>query len=79
VTTQIGKWGNSLAVRIPGAFSKELELAEGTELEMMRVEGGLFLRRRKREYALDELLRKIKPETIHGETDWGGPSGRETW
>jgi len=77
--TQVGKWGNSLAVRIPGTFAKELDLEEGAELEMTRVDGGLLLRPRKPEYTLAELLAQIKPENIHGETDWGSAVGREAW
>ena len=79
MNTQVGKWGNSLAVRIPGAFAKELELEEGADVELIRVAGGLLLRARQREYQLDEMLAAINPETIHGETDWGGPTGREAW
>ena len=77
--TQIGKWGNSLAVRIPKTYAKELGLEEGAELEVTRVNGGLLLRQRKREYTLAELLAQIRPENIHGETDWGPPVGREAW
>jgi antitoxin MazE len=77
--TQVGKWGNSLAVRIPGTFAKELALEEGAELEMTRVAGGLLLRPRKPEYTLEELLEQIKPENLHGETDWGSAVGREAW
>jgi antitoxin MazE len=77
--TQLGKWGNSLAVRIPGTFAKELALEEGAELEMTRVAGGLLLRPRKPEYTLEELLEQIKPENLHGETDWGSAVGREAW
>jgi antitoxin MazE len=77
--TQIGKWGNSYAVRIPGAFAKELELEEGMEVEVSRVEDGLLLSPRKRSYTLEELLEKITPENVHGETDWGPPVGREAW
>lgn len=79
MNAQIRKWGNSLAVRIPGAYAKELDLKEGAELEMTRVDGGLLLRPRKRGYSLDELLRQIKPENIHGETDWGAAVGGEAW
>jgi antitoxin MazE len=79
MSTQVGKWGNSLAVRIPGTYAKELHLEEGTELEVTRVDGGLLLRPRKRQYKLDELLRQITPENIHGETDWGPAVGREAW
>jgi antitoxin MazE len=77
--TQVGKWGNSLAVRIPGAYVKELELEDGAELEVTRVEGGLLLRPNKPEYRLDQLIAQIKPENLHAETDWGAPVGRETW
>lgn len=77
--TQVGKWGNSLAVRIPGSYAKELQLKEGTELDLTPVKGGLLLRRRKHEYTLEELLAQITPENIHGETEWGPAVGRETW
>jgi antitoxin MazE len=76
---QVGKWGNSLAVRIPGTYAKELELEEGVELEVTRVEDGMLLRPRKRKYTLKELLKQVTPENIHGETDWGPPRGREAW
>ncbi|MCI0637712.1 MAG: AbrB/MazE/SpoVT family DNA-binding domain-containing protein [Gemmataceae bacterium] len=79
MTTQIGKWGNSLAVRIPGIYAKELDLEEGAELEVSCVDGGLLLRPRKHHYKLEELLAQIKPENIHGETDWGPSVGREAW
>ena len=76
---QMVKWGNSLAVRIPGTYAKELDLAEGTELEVTRVDGGLLLRPRKPAYTLDELLARVTPENIHGETDWGPAVGGEAW
>jgi antitoxin MazE len=79
MTAQVGKWGNSLAVRIPGTYARELGLAEGAELELSCVDGGLLLRPRKREYRLDELLEQITPESIHGKTDWGSAIGREAW
>jgi len=79
MNTQVGKWGNSLAVRIPGTYAKELHLEEGMELEVTRVDGGLLLRPRKHAYTLDELLAQIKPEIIHGETDWGSAVGSEAW
>jgi antitoxin MazE len=77
--TLIGKWGNSLAVRIPGTYAKELDLQEGVELEITRLNGGLLLRTHKPAYSLEELLKQIKPENIHGETDWGPAVGREAW
>lgn len=79
MNTQVGKWGNSLAVRIPGTYAKELHLIDGMEIEVTRLDDGLLLRPRKREYTLEELLEQVKPENIHGETDWGSAVGREAW
>jgi antitoxin MazE len=77
--TQIGKWGNSLAVRLPGAYAKDLGLQEGMELDISVVDGGLLLRPAKKAYSLDELVAQITEENRHGETDWGGAVGREAW
>ena len=44
--------GYSLAVRIPGTYARELGLAEGADLVLTRVDGGLLLSPRKREYRL---------------------------
>jgi antitoxin MazE len=79
MNTQVGKWGNSLAVRIPGTYAKELRLKDGMELEVTRLDDGLLLRPLKHEYTLEELLDQVKPENIHGETDWGPAVGREAW
>ena len=76
MNAQVGKWGNSLAVRIPGTCARELGLVEASELELTRVDGGLFASPPKREYRLDELLEQITPQSIHGETDWVGRRAR---
>lgn len=68
--TRVRKWGNSLAVRITADLAKDLNLSDGVEVEIAPVNGGLLLRKRKREYTLDELLAQITPENIHRETEW---------
>ena len=78
-TTQVSRSGNSLAVRIPGTYAKELHLKDGMDLEVTRLDDGLLLRPRKHEYTLEELLDQVKPENLHGETDWGSAVGREAW
>jgi antitoxin MazE len=77
--TQIGKWGNSLAVRIPGPYAKDLHLKEGMELEVSMQKGKIILRPPTRVYTLEELVEGITPENRHGETDWGKAIGRESW
>jgi len=77
--TQVAKWGNSLAVRIPQAIVREARLAEGDRLSLdLAGDGSIVLRSRHRKYSLDELVAKIKPNNRHSETDWGAPQGRES-
>jgi antitoxin MazE len=42
---QIAKWGNSLAVRIPADFVRQIGIKEGDSLEAcLTIDGGLSLR-----------------------------------
>ena len=68
-----------MAVRIPGTYAKDLDLKEGMELEVSLVDGGLLLRPCAKGYTLEELVARITPENVHGETDWGEGVGREAW
>jgi len=68
--TQIGKWGNSLAIRIPGPYAKDLRLKEGMELDVSIVEGTMLLRPAPKQYTLEELVSQITPTNRHAETDW---------
>ena len=77
--TVVAKWGNSLALRIPSAFAREIDAAEGTEVELSVSRGTLVIAPRRRTYVLEDLLDGITPKNLHGETDWGTPRGRETW
>ncbi len=79
---RVGKWGNSLGVRIPGAVAKELGLHDGSELGLQKVSGSLVLRplaKKEIEFSLEKMLTQITPESIHQETDWGEPEGKEEW
>jgi antitoxin MazE len=78
--TQVSKWGNSLAVRIPQAIVRDARLAEGDRLSLdMADDGSIVLRSRHRKYSLDRLVAEIKPKNLHSETDWGAPQGKESW
>ena len=78
--TQIAKWGNSLAIRIPQTVAKDAGLAEGDQLELkVNKQGQIVLRPAKPRYKLSELLAGVTPQNLHGETDWGQPVGKEVW
>ena len=78
--TQVAKWGNSLAVRIPQAIVRDARLAEGDRLSLdLAGDGSIVLRSRHRKYSLNQLGAEIKPKNRHHETDWGAPRGKESW
>ena len=49
-----------------------IELEMPGDLRQFRLPRGVNRR-------LQELLDKIQPENIHGETEWGSAVGREAW
>jgi antitoxin MazE len=76
---QLAKWGNSLAVRIPKTVAREAGFAAGTTVEMTAADGSVLIAPAAVHYSLRELVARITPKNRHGETDWGGPVGREHW
>jgi antitoxin MazE len=78
--TQVAKWGNSLAVRIPRAIVKDAGLAEGDRLSLdLTTDGSIVLRSSRRKYTLDELVAGISKKNRHRETNWGAARGKESW
>lgn len=75
----IRRWGNSLALRLPAAVLREVELAEGSEVNVA-VEGQqLLITKVAPLVTLDQLLADVTPENVHGEIPAGPPRGREIW
>ena len=85
VKIEFQKWGNSLALRIPSAFAKEVGAVEGRRAELTVESGALVVKvaaakpRKRRRYRLEDLIAGITPETYHRETDWGPAVGNEVW
>jgi antitoxin MazE len=78
--TQVQKWGNSLALRIPRSFATESKIAEGSVVNMSIVEGKLIIEPASEPtYTLDELLAGVTKQNIHAEINIGSPVGKEVW
>jgi antitoxin MazE len=78
--TQLRKWGNSVAVRIPKPVADAAKLRAGDHLELkVAGPGTVQLRRAKAKPTLAQLVRGIAPENRHAATDWGRPVGNESW
>jgi antitoxin MazE len=69
--TQMVKWGNSLAVRIPKAAVEEAKLREGDSLEIEAIEGKVELRRATKVPTLAQLVSQITPENRYSEISAG--------
>jgi antitoxin MazE len=78
--TQLARWGNSLAVRIPLRVVETARLREGDELTLaVGKNGAIVIKPAQHKYQLDELISKITARNRHDETDWGPRVGKEAW
>jgi antitoxin MazE len=81
-TARIGRWGKSLAVRIPSDLAGRLALADGATVEVEQRDDEIVIRKLVRPLTLESLFagksheewRAIYRE--HG-VDWGPDVGRE--
>ena len=78
--TKIQKWGNSLGVRIPKTLAQEAAVEEGLPVNVTIEDGRLVVAPiRGGRLDLQELLAQITPDNLHGEVNFGKPTGREIW
>lgn len=76
----IARWGNSLAIRIPQHLLKEMQVSEGTEVDLAVVDGNLVIKPNiRKRYSLEELVAAITPENLHTEVETGAALGNEAW
>ncbi len=76
---QIGKWGNSLGIRLPKHVTEALRLGLKDRISCSVKDGSLILRpvSHQKKYKLDELLAQV--EESGEEISWGKPEGEEVW
>ena len=75
----VAKWGNSLALRIPNAFARELSVRDGAAVDISVINGALVIRpiEDQHVYDLDELLCQVTEGNRHGEITAGASVGNE--
>ena len=77
--TQIKRWGNSHAIRIPKNLLEALNLTQDSLVEITQGSGVITLTPVEKELSLEELLLQITPENIHNEIDSVAAVGAEAW
>jgi antitoxin MazE len=80
VRVHIRKWGNSLALRIPAAFAREMGIAPGSVVDLTIENGRLTATPPRRpSYGLDDLVEGITEDNRHREIATSDPEGVEAW
>jgi antitoxin MazE len=79
MVVQFSRWGNSLALRIPNALARELDVTEGKRADVQLRDGSLIVTPVDvvPTYDVNELIAAITPENLHDECDTGEPVGNE--
>lgn len=78
--SQVTRWGNSLAVRIPKAIAEEAGLSEGDAVELETPKKGVVsVKKPVTKPRLRDLVAGITLENRHVETPWGKRKGNEEW
>ena len=78
--SEIQKWGNSLAIRIPKAFAKELGVDHKSGVDITVADGQLVVSPLGAPpYNLEQLLQGVTEENLHSEVDTGSVAGGEAW
>ncbi len=77
--TQLAKWGNSVALRIPSAYARDLNVSERCNVDVTIVSGALVVRPVEvdQKYDLSELVSGITEENLHDEIGTGNAVGGE--
>lgn len=75
--TQLSKWGNSVAIRLPKALLGAIGLEAGSSVEI-RVDKDRLIIEPRRRYKLDDLVRGITEANRHATEDEGA-LGDEQW
>ncbi|TDR94877.1 AbrB/MazE/SpoVT family DNA-binding domain-containing protein [Enterovirga rhinocerotis] len=77
----IGRWGRSLAVRLPVELAAEAGLSEGQRIELVAVDGEIVIRPTQIPIDVDTLFEGRSAEEwralYRGSYDWGPDVGRE--
>ena len=77
--TVVQKRGHSLALRIPKTMAEYIKVKEGSPVEITKAGGYLLIKPTLAKPLLKDLLSKVNPENLHGETKTGRPIGKEVW
>lgn len=80
-TATLGRWGNSLAVRIPGTAAAAIRLSDGDQVEIEASSDAIIIRAANPKFTAEAMFAGRSPadwrQAYAGAYDWGPDVGRE--
>ncbi len=77
----VGRWGRSLAIRLPGEVAKAAGISDGERVHIEARDGDVVIRRALPHFTLEDLFQGQTPQqwraAYAGAYDWGPDVGRE--
>ena len=78
MNTRVQKWGNSLAIRLPKSLANEVDLCQGSLVDLTLENGALRVQPLSPpQYDLNDLLADVTAENTHGAIHATDGVGRE--
>lgn len=77
MNTVVQKWGNSLGIRIPSLYVKELNLKNGSFVEISENDGNIIISPKRN--SLEAMLSQVTIENLHASVETGQSVGKEEW
>lgn len=77
---QVKKWGNSLGLRIPQAIANQVNIQDGSTINLILKKNKIEIVPIESEnYELDDLINSITDSNLYSEISVGEPIGNEIW
>jgi antitoxin MazE len=77
----VGRWGKSLAIRLPGEIAKAAGISDGERVEIEAIDGDIVIRLAVPRFTLHEAFKGKSPQewrvAYAGAFNWGADVGRE--
>jgi len=80
MVTQVKKWGNSLAIRIPKKMIESLDWSEGAIVDFEKIGDKVVISAKRKKYTLEDMVKGITLRNRHKLIfPDDKPRGKEIW
>ena len=77
MTTAVRKWGNSLGLRLPLSIANQINIVDGSNINIIVKDNKIEISKIDNFLKLDDLLLQVNDANLHNEFDTSNPIGNE--